>query len=246
MSLNVCATSTQSALAIADELRALLGTTATSEDQLMTAHLQAATEWAEDYVGFPLRVQVYSETIPAFGTRNLMLGRTPIRNILQLATTTDPSNYTLVTSSGYKLEDKDAGILSRDIGFDDTVQQRWLLSPSELSESNEKPWWAVYEAGYVGGGLTSTGGAWGGTTSTVGGLGAGQKTLSGLASTSPDLPLAIKQAILFKAREWYLNEDRFASKKVGDFSYVLKSERQSGPAESLLRPYQALVRRIGK
>lgn len=230
--LSVCVSSTQAALSVTSRLRDLLGTTATSEDAYQTDLLIAASNWAESFVGYPLGVSVYSETLAAYNSPRLMVSRTPIRNVMSLTNGTASDAWTTFSSTEYRVENAKAGIIGRDLGFDDTIQYGWSLSPHEIPGSELRPWSIVYEAGYVG---------YGGATSTNGGLVAGSRAADGSQSTAVSLPYTIERAILFKAREWFNGNEQFISKRVGDLSYNLRSDQVDGPAEQLLRPYQRVA-----
>lgn len=241
--LSVCVSSTQDALSITARLRDLLGTTATSDDAYQNDLIIAASTWAEVFVGYPLTVNVYSETLPAFNSPKLMVSRTPIRNVVSLTNGTDSGSWTTLSSTEFRVEDAKAGLIGRDLGFDQTIQYGWGLSPHEIPGSDLRPWWVVYEAGFVAGGPTCNGSSnWGGATSTQGGLVAGTRAADGNLSTAPSLPTAIERAVLFKAREWYLGNEQFTSKRVGDLSLSYAGNQTAdGPAEQLLRPYQRVA-----
>ena len=241
--LSVCVSSTQDALSVTSRLRDLLGTTATSDDAYQNDLIIAASNWAEVFVGYPLTVNVYSETLPSFNSPKLMVSRTPIRNVVSLTNGTDSGSWTTLSSTEFRVEDAKAGLIGRDLGFDQTIQYGWSLSPYEAPGTELRPWWVVYEAGFVAGGPTCNGSSnWGGATSTQGGLVAGARAADGNASTAPSLPAAIERAVLFKAREWYNGNEQYTAKRIGDLSYDLRAGEYYGtPAEELLKPYRRIV-----
>jgi hypothetical protein len=191
----------------------------TSNEDMALRLIARASRWAETYVGYPLRCRTYGETVPGTGGQSLRVSATPIRAVTLVMDATSTGTATDLTTS-LRIEDADAGLLSRDEGFAWTAGLQQAITPNPVPGWEQRPWYVVYEAGYVLGGKTSTGG--------------------GTTSTGETLPGDIQQAVIEKVKEWYGGESGVVSKKVGDLSITYKDVAQ-GPAESLLEPYRRMV-----
>lgn len=245
--LTVCTTSTDTTyISTGDVLRAAFG--ATSTDGVTSAELDylitlaaRASAWADAYLGYPLGVQTYQETLPGLGGRYLVLGRTPIRAVLRLFDATDTGNATELDSSDYRLEDREAGFLSRDRGFSWTAIERrtggdfnFGLTGYIQPGMETRPWLVEYVAGYVpAGGIDTGSGNW--TTAAAEGT-----------STGTTLPADIRQAVALRAAELFANPQGVVSRRVGDLMVEYQS---AGPgiggrlseAERMLLPYRRLA-----
>ena len=224
------ATSTSNgALTTTATLRSALGTTATSEDVLQQALVVAASRWAEGYLGYPALAQVYSESLAGYGGRSLMLARTPVRAVLRLfdSTTTCQATELLSTDGDYRVEDREAGLLSRDEGFEWSLRARTSAGVFNMGivdyyqpGMEERPWLVEYVAGWTLDGI-DTGSAL-------------YSTVAGSTSTGRTLPEDLEWGVVLKAKELYLANDGVQSKSVGDLSITYKTGDQLGPAEALL------------
>ena len=196
--------------------------------------IRAASRWAETYVGRPLGLQVYSETLAAAGDNLLVLGRRPVHAVLRLFDSTASCDATELCSTDYRVEDAEAGFLGRDKGFAWTAQEIWgkgdfslgltgALLPGHLT----RPWMVEYGAGYVPiGGIDSGSGNW-----------ATQAT-----STSRTLPDDIERAVVFKVSEWWDRLSGIRSERVGDLAVEYTDRAGTlGPAEALLEPYRSAL-----
>lgn len=207
-------------------MTAALGiTTSTADGTLdglyVTDLISRASEWAETYIGYPLVAQVYSETVRAAGGRHLMLGRTPIRYVLRVFDSSSTCEAIELTSTDYRVEDPDAGLLSRDAGFQWSNVQETFLVPYAMPNMDRKPWLVEYAAGYL-----LTGAA---TSDTI------YSTVS--TSTGRDLPYDVEQAVVSRVLEWYEGAAGVTSKRVGDLA-ITYSESAGSEAERLLRPWR--------
>mgnify|MGYP001594001822 CR=1 FL=1 len=228
--LTVCTTATSTqGLGLTCELRDELGTTATSDDARMRSVLLRATEWAEREVGRPLRAQVYSEAVAAYGGRRLTLSRHPVICVLRLFTATDTCEATELTSTEYRVEDAEAGHVSRDAGFDwtnDPLESGGRaalgLAPATLPGRERQPWLVEYAAGYVFPAVA-----------TSDALYATQAT-----STERTLPYDLEQAVLLRAARWYERGGDVTSRRVGDLG-VTYAERPE--EERLLDRYRSAL-----
>lgn len=190
----------------------------TSEFGRIDSLITRASRWADSYIGQPLSVQIYGETVPAFGGRCLMLSRVPLRGVTGIydSTSTGATNY----STQIRIEDAEAGFLSRDEGFAWTALQADSISDSALPNSETRPWYVIYEAGY----------SLAGTTSTAGGC----------TTTGRTLPEDIEQGVIEKVKQLYSGMAGVTSKRVGDLSVTYRSEGLDAP-ESLLQPYRRII-----
>ncbi|HAM41885.1 MAG TPA: hypothetical protein DCP69_11295 [Candidatus Omnitrophica bacterium] len=231
--ITVCTTaSSTDGLSRTCELRDALGTTATSDDATMRSVLLRATEWAESVVDRPLRAQTYSEAVPAYGTRRLTLSRRPVVCVLRLLSSTATSDATELTSTEYRVEDAEAGFLSREVGFEWTNdpargETRFSLglTPATLPGQEQRPWLVEYVAGYIFPEMATSDSIY-----------ATQAT-----STGRTLPYDLEQAVLLKAARWYQGGPMGAdvtSRRVGDLS-VTYAEPGAREEERLLARYRA-------
>ena len=233
--LNVCvsATSTDGAISTSANLRLVMGTTSTADDAYQQLLVARASRWAETFVGYPLLVQTYTETLAAYSNLNLMVARTPIRVILRMFDSTSTASATEYCSTSFRVEDADAGLLSRDVGWAWTAGVRYYLERTVVANSELKPWMVSYTAGFVGPtGMDTSSPVW----STCGGL-------QNSTSTGSTVPMDIEQAVLLKAAEWARgNPAGIASEGIADLtvSYMTSRDYRS-EAEDLLRPYQRVT-----
>ena len=186
--------------------------------------ISRASEWAETYIGYPLVAQVYSETVRGSGGRHLMLGRTPIRYVLRVFDSSSTCEAAELKSTEYRVEDADAGLLSRDIGFLWSNVQETFLVPAALPNMDRKPWLVEYAAGYL---LTGT--------ATSGDI---YSTVS--TSTGRDLPYDVEQAVIQRIVEGYDGSVGVTSKRVGDLA-ITYSESAGSEAERLLMPWRRMA-----
>lgn len=216
--LTVCASSTETDLTTLEAVQEVLGAPST-DDPLLARLIVRASRWAEGYLGYPLSAAVYAETVPGTGLRCLVLSRTPIRAVTRVLDSTATSGATDY-STQLRIEDADAGLLSRDIGFGWTAAVDQNLARTPMVGQETRPWYVTYEAGYV---LE-------GTTSTVGGT----------TSTGRTLPDDIEEAVITKVIGLYEGTAGVTSKRVGDLSISYASESQD-PAADMLAPYRRIA-----
>ena len=222
--LKVCSSATGEDLTTRANLKDELGLTDNADDAILDRLITRASAWAADRLGtYPFR-QVYRETVAAYGRRHLMLSRHPIRNVTSVYSGTDTGTATEVKSTEYRRADDEAGLLSRDQGWAWTARSADQLSAIPLPGMEEHRYLVDYEAGWTFG-----------TTSTLGGT----------TSTGRTLPQAIEQAVLLKARSWYLRrkgDPSVKSQSIGDLSITYRDEggQMDDEAEALLGPYRRL------
>ena len=193
-----------------------------------------ASAWAETYLGYPLPLQVYSETLAGFGGREIMLSRAPLVRVLRFFDATATGDAAAICSSDFRVEDAAAGILSRDAGWrwtndraDAETQFSLGLAPAYLPGREARPWLIEYVAGYR---IT-------GSTVTCMGVSSGHDAYT----TQATLPDDIVQAVAARAAELLANPMGVQSRRVGDLAVDYGSAGPSGSgsgAADLLAPYR--------
>lgn len=226
MSLDVVIASTDPALTTMSAVKDALGITTTSDDARISDMILRVSEWANGIVGYPLAAAKYREAVAGYGTRNLMLSRTPIRSVSALFYGTDTGEASQVESSEFGL-DREAGFLTRTEGWEWTVpvEQGYELHPRAGQEY--QPWMADYVAGYTFG-LSTTSALW--------------STEKGTTSTGRTLPYDIEDAVIRKVASVYTGNDGVYSKQVGDLRIVYGTGVRGGgwisdPSVDILRRY---------
>ncbi len=234
--LTVCTSSTTDQLTGLATVKEELGIVDTKDDELLNRLIRSASAWAESVVGRPLLLQTYQETVAGKGGRNLALSRYPIRRVLRLFDATGTSGASELLSSQYRVEDEDAGLLSRDAGWSWNVAGAGVgpagygagIQPTDPDASfgDRQPWLAEYSAGFVGpGGTTSTG--------------------DGSTSTGRTLPWDVEQAVILRAKRLFLRaqlDPGVESRRIGDLAVTYRSA-QAGPEPEalLLEPYRRVA-----
>ena len=211
--LTVCTSALDTTGCFLKTAKALLGITGASEDVLIDTLATRALDAVEGYLGYPLRLQVYSETVPAYGTRTLMLSRTPIKTVLRMFDSTDTGTATAYCSTDYRVEDAEAGLLSRDAGWSWTAPIGTEFVDFYKPGQETQPWLVEYAAGYH--------------------VTAATSTQYGTTSTGTDLPGDIAQAIDETVKGWYLGRQRdgsIASVTIGSLSMTYRAPGSVGTA----------------
>jgi hypothetical protein len=216
-------------------VKALLGTTETSDDSLINSMITVASRWADNYVGYPLSAAGYRETLSGFGGRRMILSRRPVRSVDSLWSATDTGTATTYLTSEFKV-DRDDGFLERDEGFawDAPGVPRPFSVPLGVAYwagEEESPWLADYTAGYTYSGVTTDSDIW--------------STEHGTTSTGRTLPEDIEHAVLMKAAELYEDEGDIVERSVGDLRLKYATNRSGmptkSPAETLLDQYRSYI-----
>lgn len=242
--IQVCTSSTDNEFATTGDVMMILfqaTTTAmvatTGEINYLGTLVRRASVWAETRLGYPLGLQIYSESLPASGGRHLIVSRTPIMAVLRLFDSTATCEATELTSTEFVVDDAAAGLISRDRGFAwtnyDTVTGGDLalgLTGYRLPGMATRPWLVEYLAGYVPiGGVTTSSDNW----STAG--------PNGSTTTGTTLPEDIRQAVALKAAEFQANPMGIVSRRVGDLAVEYASAGMGGSrADQMLEPYRRL------
>lgn len=218
--------STESMASDTDALRRLIGTTSTGDDVRQTASLKAATRWAESYIGYPLFVASYRETLPSFSTRRLMLARTPVRAVEQLLDSNSTDEGSEILTSEFSI-DREPGFLVRDFGWDWSAPVETDLMPTPRAGQELELWMADYKAGWTFGGIDPASGNY--------------STVGGTTSTGRTLPEDIEEAVLLKAASLFEGTENVDEEELGDLRVVYNRRSvqtdKPAPHELLLGSY---------
>lgn len=246
MALTVTVASTDVDLTSTSALKAeVLGATATStsQDTRYSNLIRRASRQAESWIGQPLTVQTYRETVAGYGRRSLMLSRTPVRAILAIYDSTSTDEAHSYETSEIRVEDREAGLLSRDHGFAWTATLQWRaggiagadsmpLQPMPMTGQEYKPWLIDYVAGYTYNGIDTGSANW--------------STRAGTTSTGRTLPEDIEAAVLANAEVQAVQPPGgVQSESLGDVSVSYQNFRSADggmePWQALLAPYRRVV-----
>ncbi len=226
--IDVIVASTDRDLTTTGVVRTMLGlsTAQTSEDANISASIRVASRWAETFIGYPLTVQTYRECLAAYGTRSLVLARTPVRAIPLLMATTSTDDGSQVLTSEYQLR-REAGLIQRPAGWAWSVPSESYLEGRPLAGQEYPDWLTDYVAGWTLDGVSTGSDNW--------------STEKGTTSTGRTLPEDIERAVALRARDLYMQDEDVVEEKVGDLS-VKYASRTSGSArpsvaESMLAIY---------
>ncbi len=224
----------------------VLGATATStaQDAYLARMARRGAAWAESYIGAgALTVQTYRETVPGYGSRTLMLSRTPVRAVLAIYNATDTDDAVQLNTSEFFVEDREAGLIARNAGFGWTVPLQWRgaamqggdaipLDPQPMSGQENRPWLVDYVAGWTYDGLSTSS--------------ANYSTVAGTTSTGRTVPYDVEQAVILRAQTFAQNRGDVQAEQLGDLSVTYNSRsvmRDSDAlvAEGMLGPYRRIV-----
>ena len=133
-----------------ENVKAELAITTASDDALFDRLIDQASRAIERYCRRPFPREVYTETLGGFGEVELMLARTPIVAVSSVL-------YDLDVITDYVVNDADAGILYRQVGWFWTAQvlsglvgkQRWPGIGDPLPRQEEPRFTVGYTAGYL-------------------------------------------------------------------------------------------------
>lgn len=205
--LRVCTSSTESALMSLTVYKATLGTTSTAEDVQMQYALDRATALIEGYIGYPLKRQVYHETVQGYGSYELAVSRTPLLAVESILHTTEE-----VDPSSYDIGNAGAGLIYRELGWPWTAGVEYDLVQHVVPRSELKSYTVVYEAGYCVNGSTA----------------------DGWLTTGEPVPSDIESALVHAATFIYKSAGRdlsIESKKIGDLSITYHGGSQPGQSQ---------------
>ena len=201
--LRVCTSSTEDTLLSLEAYKVAIGTTSTGSDATFEAALKRATELVEGYVGYPLRRQVYYETLAGYGNNELSLSRVPVRSIESIYFDTE-----LVDPLSYNIESEKAGTVFRETGWPWTAGVQYDLQPRIVPRSEIPSYKVTYEAGFCINGSTEDG--WLTTGTPIPG----------------DIEAAVAMAATFIAKS-VGRDQTLLSKRIGDLS-IEYQQTQSG------------------
>ena len=217
---------------------AVVGTTGEIDD--VDAFVTAASRWADGEINGhgdagEIQMQVYSESLPAYGGRELVLSRTPLIRVLRMFDSTSTDDATEYCSTDFQIRSHNAGIIERQAGYSWTADQylgasdfNLGLTPAFRPGQLARPWLVEYVAGYI-----TTG-----TTATC----HGRTTADETWTTGPTLPGDLAQAVALRAAEVYVNPMGVKRRKVGDLdvTYETAGPSTSGAA-SILTKYKRIA-----
>lgn len=152
MTLRVCTSSTETTLLSLADYKAAAGITTTADDAIITSALSRATALIEGYLGYPLRRQVYDESVGGYGSLELLVSRTPITAIEAVYYSTDT-----VDPASYEIGNRGAGLIYRELGWPWTAGIEYDLTAHVVPKSETRTYRIVYEAGYCLAGSTADG-----------------------------------------------------------------------------------------
>ena len=232
--LTVTTTSPDDQYATTEGVKNLLGISATSDDTMISNMISRASRRADSYVGYPIGLAGYRETLSGYGGRRMMLSRRPVRGVESFWNATDTGTATTMLSSEFKV-DLDAGFIERDEGFEwdaPAVPRTFAfpLASHPFAGEEEAPWLADYIAGYSYDGIGATEDLY--------------TTRGGTTSTGRTLPEDIEAAVIHWAAAAYENEHGVTERKVGDLQVKYATDSAGSVvdhAEELLGPYRSVV-----
>lgn len=245
MALQIITKSTDQDLTTTGALKALIfgpAATSTAYDVQLSALIRAGTRAFESYVGYPATVQSYRETAAGYGRRRMLLSRQPLVSVDAVYEATDTGTVAaLLTSNGdYKIEDADAGILSRDMGWSWSASLQYRsarnsfgvvggdaipLNPEPVPGDEYRPYLVDYKAGWTYVGVDTGSANW--------------STAGGSTSTGRSLPEDIEQGVLLWAQTQYVNPVGVTSEKLGDIE-VSYNVRSAGDDDQISTPWGML------
>ena len=144
--LTVMTSSTSDGLTDLGALKTHLGITTTDSDEQLTDAILAASDAVATYIGYyPLR-QTYRETLAGYGSRTLMVSRTPLVSVSAVyygstGLLTDPTTYVI--------DNAEAGFIVRDQGFPWSAGVEWDLDAHIAPRSERKVMIVDYVAGWT-------------------------------------------------------------------------------------------------
>ena len=232
--IDVTVASTDYYLTTTEAVKRALGSTATTSDDVrINACILAASRWAETYVGYPLSAQKYREAVAGFGTRSLIMARSPIRAVPALFDSATTDDAGTVATSEIQVE-HGPGLIRRPQGWEWSVATEPWLAVRPLAGQEYPSWLADYVAGYTYGGIDTGSSLW--------------STVAGTTSTGRTLPEDIEQAVIVKAMGIFDGSDEVVEEQVGDLRVRYSSfgsgsgnEQPLDAATMLLAPYRRIA-----
>lgn len=228
--IEIIAESTDDYLTTTAAVKLALGTTSTANDAEISSAILSASRWAQTYVGYPLVARRYREQIAGYGTRSLLLARTPIRSVVALWDRETTDGASPVATSEMQIERK-AGLIRRPQGWEWSAPSEPWLTNRPLVGQEFPAWLADYVAGYTYAGIDTGSALW--------------STVAGSTSTGRTLPEDIEEAVIRKAVGFYEGSEDVVEEAVGDLRVRYGSFGQSAQrpdrAAILLGPYKRVV-----
>lgn len=195
MTITVTAPASSTKLTTIAAVQLQLGIAIGIDDELIDQLIATASDFIAEYTSRKFARERWTEIVPAYNSNWLQLTLTPIESINSIAV-----NGTVITD--YLIEEPDAGLLFREIGWTSSLSFSRSISPHPLSRSSLPRFTVDYYGGYV---LPSF---------TVGDI---------------NLPATISQACIDLVRDWYERlksdvGDNVKQIKIGDYSISYDTE----------------------
>ena len=143
MTVTVTSPATHKAFTTLTAIKAELGITASTDDNMLVQMILEATDYIIGYCGRTFAREAVTETFDAFGGSMAMLTITPV--IAVSAVTLDGST---VSSTSYSIDDANAGFLFRETGWTTTHISASHVENVILSQGR-RDWSVSYSAGYI-------------------------------------------------------------------------------------------------
>lgn len=251
--ITTCTASTDRYLTTTGFVKILLGVTGTSADDQISAQILVASRWAESFVGRPLTVQTYQETMPGYGSRTIAVKYTPLVGIQRMFEGgTDTGTNSEILTSERRIDDAEAGFISRTnaLGFQWTAggvgpgQFGWgsaysgpeasiPLSPfTPLPGQEDRSFLCEYTAGYSYNGVDPSSPNW--------------TTNGGTTSTGRTLPEDIELAVALRVQQLREGSPSVYQENLGDMRVSYRTEAAADVyldtqrPEGLLMPYRRI------
>lgn len=141
MTIEVLIAAPDTKLTTLAKVKALLGITNDTKDEILTDMIQAASDFAVRYCNRTFAAQTVKESLIGKGRPDLMVSITPITHLEKV-------EFDEAEADGCVILDADAGFIQRRTGFKST---EFLASHFDLAPSSfgEKRWHVTYTGGYV-------------------------------------------------------------------------------------------------
>ncbi len=214
MTLTITTPASSVKLTSLEIVKAELDIADSSEDIEIARFIDQASKFIPNYTNRVFAREVITEKIGSVGEQILMLERTPIVSVSQIR-----HSGTTIGSTTFDIDDADAGLLFREVGWTDTVIYTSFITPIRTRFA-KKNWEIDYTAGYI---------------------------LHGSTEGDPNIPEDLTRAATDLVKSWYLKRDEdpgVKSERTGDASEtrydVTKSHGLPPSIANMLAPYVRL------
>ena len=150
--VKVITPATQTVLVSLDEVKATLGITDTSEDDVLGRLLKGASAAIETYIGRVLRKQTYEERVAGDNSQYLQLYNIPVGEVESIQysgdITDEDEERSVVSSDSYLLIDPGVGLVYSDAVWPWSVRYKIGLTDTILPHQTIPQYVVRYTAGY--------------------------------------------------------------------------------------------------